>query len=161
MLTSLSVITYHTLLGMTALSLYRASTIPPGTPNQRYARPRNVEPDREEEADFRGISVTEWRRRRGEKSGDEEGDDDLPLSAIKALERPTMNSAEIELEPGDGGSPYPPASPPPIRSDDRLLRRWCKECQAWKPPRCHHCRTCGICVLKVRPPLSLPFNYPR
>lgn len=157
MLTILSLTIYHTLLIMTSLSLYRASTIPPGTPNQRYARPRHVEPDSEEEADFRGISVAEWRRRRGEKPRDREGDDDLPLSAIKALERTSVIRAEGELEGNDGGAPYPPASPPPIRSEDRLLRRWCKECQGWKPPRCHHCRTCGVCVLKVRS--ILPFTH--
>jgi len=27
--------------------------------------------------------------------------------------------------------------------------RWCKKCEAWKPPRCHHCRKCGRCVLRM------------
>lgn len=26
--------------------------------------------------------------------------------------------------------------------------RWCRKCDAWKPDRCHHCRSCGQCVLK-------------
>eukprot|EP00927_Polykrikos_kofoidii_P056510 TRINITY_DN50617_c0_g1_i1.p1 TRINITY_DN50617_c0_g1~~TRINITY_DN50617_c0_g1_i1.p1 ORF type:complete len:377 (+),score=50.80 TRINITY_DN50617_c0_g1_i1:46-1176(+) len=26
---------------------------------------------------------------------------------------------------------------------------WCQRCSAPKPPRCHHCSTCGICVLKM------------
>ncbi|KAF8424488.1 DHHC palmitoyltransferase-domain-containing protein [Tirmania nivea] len=29
------------------------------------------------------------------------------------------------------------------------LGRWCKKCEAWKPPRCHHCRKCGRCVLRM------------
>lgn len=28
-------------------------------------------------------------------------------------------------------------------------RRWCKKCQNYKPERCHHCKTCGVCVLKM------------
>lgn len=28
-------------------------------------------------------------------------------------------------------------------------RRFCKWCQTYKPDRCHHCRTCGRCVLKM------------
>lgn len=27
--------------------------------------------------------------------------------------------------------------------------RWCKKCHAFKPPRTHHCRRCGRCVLKM------------
>ena len=26
--------------------------------------------------------------------------------------------------------------------------RWCYSCQAYKPPRCHHCTQCGRCVLR-------------
>ena len=25
---------------------------------------------------------------------------------------------------------------------------WCQQCQTKRPPRCHHCRTCGVCVLE-------------
>ncbi|KAF8469726.1 DHHC palmitoyltransferase-domain-containing protein [Kalaharituber pfeilii] len=31
----------------------------------------------------------------------------------------------------------------------RSAGRWCKKCEAWKPPRCHHCRKCGRCVLRM------------
>lgn len=27
--------------------------------------------------------------------------------------------------------------------------RWCRKCNAWKPPRCHHCSVSGRCVLKM------------
>ena len=27
--------------------------------------------------------------------------------------------------------------------------KWCKKCEAWKPPRCHHCRKCERCVLRM------------
>ena len=27
--------------------------------------------------------------------------------------------------------------------------RWCKRCEGWKPPRSHHCRKCGKCVLRM------------
>lgn len=28
-------------------------------------------------------------------------------------------------------------------------RRRCKHCQIWKPDRCHHCRICQACILKM------------
>lgn len=28
-------------------------------------------------------------------------------------------------------------------------QRWCKKCNAAKPPRAHHCRRCGHCVLRM------------
>lgn len=28
-------------------------------------------------------------------------------------------------------------------------RRWCKWCMKYKPDRCHHCRTCNVCVLRM------------
>jgi len=28
-------------------------------------------------------------------------------------------------------------------------RRMCKWCLKYKPDRCHHCRTCGLCILKM------------
>jgi len=38
--------------------------------------------------------------------------------------------------------------------EDRFLKekgfeRWCTHCQNFKPPRSHHCRECGKCVLKM------------
>lgn len=28
-------------------------------------------------------------------------------------------------------------------------RRWCKHCKQWKPDRCHHCRVCKSCILRM------------
>jgi len=33
--------------------------------------------------------------------------------------------------------------------DQTHLKRHCKSCQSWKPPRAHHCKTCNKCVLKM------------
>lgn len=37
--------------------------------------------------------------------------------------------------------------PTPKLSDS--LSRECNKCQAWKPPRAHHCRVCGECVFRM------------
>ncbi|PMD20802.1 zf-DHHC-domain-containing protein [Hyaloscypha hepaticicola] len=37
-------------------------------------------------------------------------------------------------------------------AEDNLLKkgiRWCKKCDAVKPPRAHHCRKCGSCIPKM------------
>lgn len=39
--------------------------------------------------------------------------------------------------------PLSPWRPP------HLARRFCKKCQAYKPPRTHHCRRCGRCILRM------------
>ncbi|KAJ5114395.1 hypothetical protein NUU61_000154 [Penicillium alfredii] len=28
-------------------------------------------------------------------------------------------------------------------------QRWCRRCEAWKPPRAHHCKTCKRCIPKM------------
>lgn len=52
--------------------------------------------------------------------------------------------------------------PPPLEEQHNLTRRdkvrkacesfdstrWCYSCQAYKPPRCHHCTQCGRCVIR-------------
>ncbi|KAI5799037.1 DHHC palmitoyltransferase-domain-containing protein [Geopyxis carbonaria] len=63
------------------------------------------------------------------------------------------------------GSPPPSYTPPPAPSaadieggsgapESRTLigaaaTRWCKPCSSFKPPRSHHCRTCGTCTLRM------------
>lgn len=27
--------------------------------------------------------------------------------------------------------------------------RWCRRCEAFKPPRAHHCKTCQRCIMKM------------
>ncbi|KAG9711659.1 zf-DHHC-domain-containing protein, partial [Aureobasidium melanogenum] len=33
--------------------------------------------------------------------------------------------------------------------DGRQRQRWCRKCQAYKPPRAHHCKTCERCIPKM------------
>ena len=47
--------------------------------------------------------------------------------------------------PGVTPKLHPPSDLPP----DQLLQ--CADCRQWKPPRSHHCSTCGKCVHKVTP----------
>ncbi|CEG72880.1 hypothetical protein RMATCC62417_08362 [Rhizopus microsporus] len=45
--------------------------------------------------------------------------------------------------------------PSEVLSSDSLLNlgltgpRYCKKCEVFKPPRCHHCKQCGKCILKM------------
>ncbi|KAH0150622.1 zf-DHHC-domain-containing protein, partial [Aureobasidium melanogenum] len=36
-----------------------------------------------------------------------------------------------------------------IIQDGRQRQRWCRKCQAYKPPRAHHCKTCERCIPKM------------
>jgi len=38
-------------------------------------------------------------------------------------------------------------NPPPRRVKDHV--KICSKCETWKPERCHHCKICGFCVLKM------------
>ncbi|KAK0731375.1 DHHC palmitoyltransferase-domain-containing protein [Lasiosphaeris hirsuta] len=46
--------------------------------------------------------------------------------------------------PSSPSKPETPAKPP-----GKGAPRWCKKCQAPKPPRAHHCRHCGRCIPKM------------
>ncbi|KAK0657161.1 DHHC palmitoyltransferase-domain-containing protein [Cercophora newfieldiana] len=49
-------------------------------------------------------------------------------------------------------SPEPKSSPPPptpAAAPGASGTRWCKKCDAPKPPRAHHCRHCGRCIPKM------------
>ncbi|CAM9485852.1 unnamed protein product [Ectocarpus fasciculatus] len=35
------------------------------------------------------------------------------------------------------------------RAQERGSGRWCSHCDAYKPPRAHHCRRCGACVARM------------
>ncbi|CAM9361172.1 unnamed protein product [Ectocarpus sp. 6 AP-2014] len=37
----------------------------------------------------------------------------------------------------------------PSRAQERGSGRWCSHCEAYKPPRAHHCRRCGACVARM------------
>lgn len=44
-----------------------------------------------------------------------------------------------------------------ITATGKTQSRWCKQCNAWKPDRTHHCRHCHRCVLKSE--FILPHTY--
>ena len=46
-------------------------------------------------------------------------------------------------------SSSPPESKPGSKPSTKPLPRWCKKCDALKPPRAHHCRHCGRCIPKM------------
>lgn len=40
----------------------------------------------------------------------------------------------------------------PVADDDPFVdrpKRWCKKCEAPKPPRAHHCKVCGRCLVPL------------
>jgi ribosomal protein L40E len=41
--------------------------------------------------------------------------------------------------------------------DGHSRQRWCRKCEAFKPPRTHHCKTCGRLVI-TQPKKHLPGN---
>ncbi|PWN35630.1 zf-DHHC-domain-containing protein, partial [Meira miltonrushii] len=56
--------------------------------------------------------------------------------------------------PKNGAVPSQPALPAPLRVPQkayplRLSNTYCYRCRRHKPPRAHHCRHCGTCVLKM------------
>uniref|UniRef100_A0A1D1ZLL2 S-acyltransferase n=1 Tax=Anthurium amnicola TaxID=1678845 RepID=A0A1D1ZLL2_9ARAE len=55
----------------------------------------------------------------------------------------------VPLTSSEFGSPI--LSPQSMSLDDpeNLGIRYCRKCNQFKPPRCHHCSVCGRCVLKM------------
>merc|ERR1740130_949887 len=50
--------------------------------------------------------------------------------------------AEEDAEGGDGGTNL-------VEKKHTGERRHCKWCLKYKPDRCHHCRICNVCVLRM------------
>ncbi|KAH9327914.1 hypothetical protein KI387_000022 [Taxus chinensis] len=63
---------------------------------------------------------------------DEENGEDIPLT---------------HPEFGGPGLVFQPETSPNDSSKSRV--RYCRKCNQWKPPRCHHCSVCGRCILKM------------
>jgi len=47
-----------------------------------------------------------------------------------------------------GGGHFPKGWRPEKKEDEKKLQ-WCNACEGFKPPRSHHCQTCGHCVAKM------------
>ncbi|CAZ83409.1 unnamed protein product [Tuber melanosporum] len=58
----------------------------------------------------------------------------------------TWTPVDIDLDNAD-------AEDGSAREETRSLvsrgAKWCRKCNAYKPPRCHHCKTCGVCVVRM------------
>lgn len=93
-------------------------------------------------------------------------DDDIPLRLLRTSPQSAEPDVPIAQVPVRD---MPAEDLPPIEEEDEtegLLSgafdgpiaimaksntggpRWCRKCDAWKPDRCHHCRSCRQCVLK-------------
>ncbi|XP_051147983.1 probable protein S-acyltransferase 14 isoform X2 [Andrographis paniculata] len=55
--------------------------------------------------------------------------------------RPEMDEERADAVPLTG-------SEFPVDSDNGAVR-FCRKCNQFKPPRCHHCSVCGRCILKM------------
>mmetsp|Transcript_62442 Transcript_62442/g.115963 ORF Transcript_62442/g.115963 Transcript_62442/m.115963 type:complete len:366 (-) Transcript_62442:60-1157(-) len=64
----------------------------------------------------------------------------------KEVDSRWMYSAATDSQPVEGLPPGLQAARETKRSGDR---RVCKWCQKYKPDRCHHCRVCRLCILKM------------
>ena len=142
---------HNGLFGLTILSLYVCANRPPGSPPNAYSegavdRPRPpgqpYEQDDQLEADFRGISLAEWisskpNRAQGEQYQPElvDDEDDVPLVNLLHKSEPS----------GEANAPIPTLT---VKGSSGGVR-WCRKCQAVKPDRCHHCSSCGTCVLMM------------
>lgn len=167
---------------MTTYSLYTTANRPPGSPSRLYSQTPDdlssgpddglTEEERDaQEADFRGISLAEWKaskpamvrtlasglerfdKRTSDLEGQygrqelEEDEDDVPL--VNLLHKPSAPSSNpaslstLTVKGSSGGI------------------RWCRKCNAVKPDRCHHCSTCGVCVLMMGTSSSLSSRTPR
>lgn len=73
--------------------------------------------------------------------------------ALLLLFQILFNYAAAVLQPAGRVSDY--FSPPPRTSDGDVPQgglqywSWCQHCQAAKPPRVHHCKACGTCVVQM------------
>jgi palmitoyltransferase len=74
-----------------------------------------------------------------------------------------IGTAIEEEDDGDDERLLPSNGHPGVRHEERKSlfaknssggHRWCSKCDAWKPDRCHHCRSCRRCTLKSKLSIS-------
>ncbi|KAE8149707.1 DHHC palmitoyltransferase-domain-containing protein [Aspergillus avenaceus] len=54
------------------------------------------------------------------------------------------------VDPGRISSSWRPRDSKQLEADNATGRqRWCRRCEAFKPPRAHHCKTCQRCIPKM------------
>ena len=63
---------------------------------------------------------------------------DATLDVSAERRRVDMHGPMLQHEEDDDATVYPSIS-----------FTFCKKCKIWRPPRCHHCSTCGRCVLRM------------
>lgn len=69
-----------------------------------------------------------------------------PATSDEDLESETAPLASNGVQPGGGSS----LSTSVVHSTSHSSKvRFCKKCNQYKPPRCHHCSVCGRCILKM------------
>jgi palmitoyltransferase len=75
-------------------------------------------------------------------------DQEIPKKGV------TIPDPEAWAGPKDGEVPSKPPLPEPLRVPQKAYplrpsNTYCYRCRRHKPPRAHHCRHCGTCVLKM------------
>ncbi|PWY89194.1 zf-DHHC-domain-containing protein [Aspergillus heteromorphus CBS 117.55] len=53
------------------------------------------------------------------------------------------------VDPGRIPKDWRPVDSNQLEADRSGRHRWCRKCEAYKPPRAHHCRTCQRCIPRM------------
>lgn len=79
---------------------------------------------------------------------DTDADDDVKDELLKDREEYMLKVEGLDLKT-EGLSEETIHQYAVMSAVKRSNRRFCAHCQKFKPERAHHCRQCGICVLKM------------
>ncbi|KAG0047156.1 Palmitoyltransferase, partial [Linnemannia elongata] len=111
---------------------YLACTTEPGSTPPGWGVPKE-ENDVMDEVDKKGTDTV--------AAG---ADDTIAIGRSTAIE-----SQDIASEVRDRSGNHNNTKDTTIKKKKTPLPRYCKNCEAFKPPRSHHCRICKKCVLKM------------
>jgi hypothetical protein len=145
----IQIVVFHSLLLLAGIAFIGATARRPLRPDASLAPP-----------DARPLRPDDPPRRLGTHAGVDE--DDIPLRILR--DSPRLAEAEgshhrhtPQPQPEDGDAEDDSLLPkdeeeenvaPLMAKSGTGGPRWCRKCDAWKPDRCHHCRSCRQCVLK-------------